>query len=121
ASLVGDQGEGVPGAKISFDVDGARYEAVACGPGCYRTTASAGAPKRVVVRVVHEDGSVTTWPVTVPRPWPPPDASSIVARPTRAPKGAEGRGGPRPGARRPRGGGSPGAGRRGPEPASRTR
>jgi hypothetical protein len=26
---------------------------------------------------------VTTWPVELPRPWPPPDASAIVARATR--------------------------------------
>jgi len=84
ASIVGDQGEGVPNAKVSFDVDGARREAVACGAGCYRATAAAAsAPKRVVVMVAHEDGSTTTWPVTIPRQWPPPDASSIVARATR--------------------------------------
>jgi hypothetical protein len=84
ASIVGDQGQGVTGAKVAFDVDGARRSAVACGPGCYRATANAGgAPERVVVRVAHEDGSVTTWPVTMPRQWPPPDASSIVARATR--------------------------------------
>src|SRR5262249_49943064 len=73
-SIVGDQGEGIRGAKVSFDVDGARRAAVVCGAGCYRGTANgAGAPKRVVVRVVHEDGSVTTWPVTVPRAWPRAD------------------------------------------------
>jgi hypothetical protein len=84
ASIVGEQGEGVRGAKVSFDVDGTRRQAVACGEGCYRATAAvAGAPKRVVVHVVHEDGSVTTWPVTVPAQWPPPNASSIVARATR--------------------------------------
>ena len=83
ASVVGEQGEGVAGAKVSFDVDGTKREGVVCGAGCYRATAAvARAPKRVVVRVVHADGSVTTWPVRVPTQWPPPDASSIVSRAT---------------------------------------
>ena len=85
ASLVDDQGKGVGGARVSFDVGRASRLAEPCGAGCYRASAAVrGRPDRIVVRAVHPDGSVTIWPVGLPRPWPPPDASSIVARATRA-------------------------------------
>jgi hypothetical protein len=86
ASVVGGQGQGVDGLKISFRVGSRVVASQSCGAGCYRgTTSTPGAPKTVEVDVAR--AKPTTWRVTMPRPWPPPDASALVARATRAYRG----------------------------------
>jgi hypothetical protein len=83
ASVVDIQGRGVNGLRVSFRLGSDVAVGEPCGAGCYRATASpGGAPKIVVVRVARDSGT-TTWPVTMPRPWPPPNASAIVAEATR--------------------------------------
>jgi hypothetical protein len=83
ASVVDQQGQGVNGLRVSFRLGSDVVVGAPCGAGCYRAVApSAGAPKSVVVEVAR-DNATTTWPVTMPRPWPPPDAASIVAEATR--------------------------------------
>jgi hypothetical protein len=84
ASVVGGQGEGAGGLKVSFRVGPNVSTGQPCGPGCYRaSTPPTGAPTDVVVKVTRPSRT-TTWTVQMPRPWPPPDASALVARATRA-------------------------------------
>jgi hypothetical protein len=84
ASVVGGQGEGVGGLKVSFRVGSVVLAGQPCGAGCYRATAPPNSkPKLVEVNVVRS-ARTTRWQVTMPRPWPPPDASALVARATRA-------------------------------------
>jgi hypothetical protein len=73
ASIVGPQGTGADGLDVTLG--GTR--AAACGPGCYR--ASLAVAKSVDVRV-RGGAATTSWLVTLPSTWPPPDASSLVAR-----------------------------------------
>jgi hypothetical protein len=84
ASVVGGQGAGVESLKVSFHVGSNVSAARACGAGCYRATAPSTAAPRLVVVKVARPGRTTTWKVRMPRPWPPPDASALVARATRA-------------------------------------
>ena len=82
-SVVDQQGRGVDGLRVSFRLGSDVVVGAPCGAGCYRAAApAAGAPKSVVVKVARGNAT-TTWPVTMPRPWPPPDAASIVADATR--------------------------------------
>ena len=82
ASVVG-QGGGVNGLRVSFRVGTRVTEAETCGAGCYRATSSPGdAPTTVVVNVRRADRT-TSWVVRMPRPWPPRDASALVARAAR--------------------------------------
>jgi hypothetical protein len=69
ASVVGQQGTGVSGLAVSF---GSQH-ATACGAGCYRATLPRSGA--VALRV----GNVR-WVVPLPAPWPPRDASALVAR-----------------------------------------
>jgi hypothetical protein len=83
ASVLNSQRKGVDGLKVSFRVGSHVAAAKPCGAGCYRATAaSRGAPEAVDVQVVG--GKTTTWHVRMPRPWPPPDGSALVARATHA-------------------------------------
>jgi hypothetical protein len=83
ASVVGGQGEGVGGLNVSFRVGSDVSAAQACGAGCYRaSTPTTEAPRLVIVKVTRP-GRTTTWKVRMPEPWPPPDASALVARATR--------------------------------------
>jgi hypothetical protein len=83
ASVVGGQGEGVQGLNVSFRIGSDVSTGQPCGAGCYRaTTAPNGKPTLVEVNVTRRSRT-TTWQVTMPRPWPPPDASALVARATR--------------------------------------
>jgi hypothetical protein len=83
ASVVGGQGEGVGGLKVAFRVGSDVAVGQPCGAGCYRgSTSPTGAPTAVVVKV-NRPGGTTAWTVRMPRPWPPPDASRLVARATR--------------------------------------
>jgi hypothetical protein len=87
ASVVGGAGTGVAGLRVSFDVStrgrSVRLPAGTCGAGCYRASAAVPSrPLRVQVRVARA-AHTTIWNVTLPDPWPPADASSLVARATR--------------------------------------
>jgi hypothetical protein len=83
ASVLGEQGEGVDGLNVSFRVGSRAARAQPCGAGCYRASvASVAAPKLVEVDV-RRTRKTTTWRVPMPRRWPPPDASSLVARAAR--------------------------------------
>jgi hypothetical protein len=83
ASVVGGQGEGVGGLNVSFRVGSNVSTGQPCGAGCYRaSTPPTGAPTDIVVKVTRPGGT-TAWTVRMPRPWPPPDASALVARATR--------------------------------------
>jgi hypothetical protein len=83
ASVVGGQGQGVENLPLSFRVGSSVATARPCGPGCYRARMpSPLAPRLVEVRVAGADP--TTWRVSMPRQWPPPDASALVSRATRA-------------------------------------
>ena len=86
ASVLGSQGEGVAGLRISFRVASRVLPATPCGAGCYRaSTAVSAAPKVVEVDVARS--KPTAWRVTMPRPWPPRDASELVARATQTFRG----------------------------------
>ena len=53
-----------------------------CGPGCYRAKAPPSkVPEAIDVRVSGK--KPVTWRVPLPKPWPPRDASAIVARATK--------------------------------------
>ncbi len=83
ASVVGGQGEAVGGLKVSFRVGSNVLTGKPCGAGCYRATAApSGKPRLVDVNVARR-GRTTTWQVPMPRLWPPPDASALLARATR--------------------------------------
>ena len=68
-SVVGQQGNGVPGLAVSIGAT----RAASCGPGCYRATV----PRS---RAIDVDVAGTLWAVALPSPWPPLDASRVVAR-----------------------------------------
>jgi hypothetical protein len=68
-SVVGRQGTGVNGLRVSFG----SLPTTPCGAGCYRATLPR--PHAIGVRVGR-----TRWLVTLPAPWPPRDASTLVAR-----------------------------------------
>jgi hypothetical protein len=82
ASVLGLQGNGVPGLDVAFGVGSKTVRAAPCGPGCYSATAPAGkTPKAIQVRIRGK--SPVTWNVTLPKPWPPRDGTSVIARATR--------------------------------------
>lgn len=68
-SVVGQQGAGVNGLRVSIG----SVAATPCGSGCYRVTL----PQLRAIDV-HVGGM--RWLVTLPSPWPPRDASALVAR-----------------------------------------
>ena len=79
ASLVGRQGNGVSGVRVTIGVDGRRKIAAACGAGCYRADFTpATRPRSVGVALSgSRNGS---WRVTLPAAWPPQPAGPLVAR-----------------------------------------
>jgi hypothetical protein len=82
ASVLGGQGQGLAGLDVSFGVGGKTLEGDPCGPGCYRAKVpSSKVPGAIDVRVAGK--SPVTWHVALPKPWPPRDASAIVARATK--------------------------------------
>jgi hypothetical protein len=83
ASVVGGQGEGVDGLGISFRVGAHMAAAQSCGAGCYRASVARGRSPATVEVNVRRSGRTTHWAVPLPRPWPPPDASALVASATR--------------------------------------
>jgi hypothetical protein len=82
ASVVGRDGMGVPGLRVSFAIapgEGKRIAARACGPGCYRAEAPLPArPRAVRVEVARRKGT-TTWRVPLER-WPAAPATQLVSR-----------------------------------------
>jgi hypothetical protein len=79
ASVLGRQGNGVPGLGLAFTIAGHTKSAVACGPGCYRATFTpARAPQSVDVTL--PGGTRAPWHVQLPAAWPPHDASALVSR-----------------------------------------
>ncbi|MEO9176137.1 MAG: hypothetical protein ABI317_11550 [Gaiellales bacterium] len=87
ASDVGQQGTGVSGLRVSFAVTagGAVHtaDAAPCGDGCYRAHVSLSATPATVRVDVVRSARTTHWVVPLPRPWPAPDASALVARAAR--------------------------------------
>lgn len=84
-SVLNGQGKGFPGLGVSFRVGAKQATAQPCGDGCYRATiVSPGAPKAVEVRVSGTTRRPVAWRVPMPARWPPPDASHIVSRTSRA-------------------------------------
>jgi hypothetical protein len=86
-SVVGQEGSGVDGLRVSLEItraDGVRSaRATTCGRGCYRTALGPGAwPKKLQVRV-GRPSSTTTWNVPLPPTSTPGDGAAIVARATR--------------------------------------
>ncbi len=82
ASVVGRQGGGVSGLRVTLAVAGYRKRAVTCGAGCYRATfAPATRPRSVTVTLRgNRNGS---WRVSLPAAWPPRPAGLLVARAAR--------------------------------------
>jgi hypothetical protein len=80
ASVLGSQGQGVDGLDVSFGAGSQRLGATPCGKGCYSATATK-TPPAVEVRIGGK--KPVTWNVSLPKPWPPRDGSSVVAQATR--------------------------------------
>ena len=81
ASVIGEQGNGVKGLKVRFDISAATgtrstVAGVSCGAGCYTAKVAISKPLSVDVRIGH------ALPVSFPLPaaWPPPTAAGIVSR-----------------------------------------
>lgn len=82
-SIVDNERKGVDGLEVWFRVGSHVAVAESCGAGCYGATATTkGAPDAVAVQV--RGSTSATWRVPMPRPWPPPDGSALVAHATRA-------------------------------------
>lgn len=80
ASVLGTQGKGVEGLDVSFTLQRRSARAAACGPGCYRTLLPvAGRPQAVLVDV-RGATAATHWRVALPSPWPPANATALMAR-----------------------------------------
>jgi hypothetical protein len=71
-SVVGQQGTGASGLRVSFGA----VHATACGAGCYRATLPLRRAVDLRVGNLH-------WLVALPSPWPPRDASALVAHAAR--------------------------------------
>ena len=83
ASVVGQEGKGVKGLSVHFDVAGASGEkstaaATPCGAGCYHATVAIAKPRTVGVRI----GSGHAVDFALPTAWPAPSATAIVRRAT---------------------------------------
>jgi hypothetical protein len=82
ASVLGGQGTGVEGLDVSFGLGGSTLRGEPCGAGCYRAQAPPSkVPEAIDLRVSGK--RPVTWRVPLPKPWPPRDASAIVARATK--------------------------------------
>jgi hypothetical protein len=80
-SVVGQQGKGVRGLRVSLAAGGrGATPASACGAGCYQAVLTLRSPPRALRVVVERPSRTTTWNVRLPSPWPARDASALVAR-----------------------------------------
>jgi hypothetical protein len=82
ASVVGRQGNGVSGLRVTLAVSGRRKAAVACGAGCYTAGFTPGARPRSV-EVTLSGSRNGSWRVKLPALWPPRPAGSLVVRAAR--------------------------------------
>jgi hypothetical protein len=86
ASLVGQQGRGVRGLRVTLAAGGGSSQekrlATACGAGCYEATLPLGSQPRSVRVDVRRPARTTIWNVQLPADWPARDASALVARAT---------------------------------------
>jgi hypothetical protein len=86
-SVIGQQGKGVRGLRVSLTARGESAtrtgRASTCGPGCYETTLGLPSPPRALYVVVQRAGRTTSWSVTLPREWPARDATALIARAAR--------------------------------------
>jgi hypothetical protein len=79
ASIVGPDGVGVVGVPTTFALGGTEVVAgSACGAGCYRAVLPIRGRPRAVELVAGGDVA-TRWQVMLPTPWPPHDASELMA------------------------------------------
>jgi hypothetical protein len=81
ASVVGEQGNGLKGLSVSFDVAGTPGKkttaaAKPCGAGCYRAVVPVARPTSVEVHLTGEKPVSFGMPAT----WPPAPATAIVSR-----------------------------------------
>jgi len=79
ASIVGPEGEGVPGLDVTFVTGSSTVIGRPCGAGCYRAALPTDAVPSAVDVIVDGD-STTRWSVRLPESWPPLDAASLVTR-----------------------------------------
>src|SRR5579864_6972812 len=87
ASVVDQNGNGVKGLSVGFDVratNGAKTTAHAtvCGPGCYRANAAVTRPASVAVVLPHQRVAFA-----MPAQWPAPSAATLVENATLVYKG----------------------------------
>jgi hypothetical protein len=88
-SVRGSDGLPVSGLSGEFSLRGTRgskaAHAAACGSGCYRAELTpAGTPRLVVFRLTRPNGRASAVRYPLPRMWPPPRATRLVERATRA-------------------------------------
>ena len=78
-SVVGRQGNGIDGLRVSLVMAGQKKRAVRCDVGCYGASFAPGsAPHAVDVSIAG--GETTQWHVDLPAVWPPRDGSEVVRR-----------------------------------------
>jgi hypothetical protein len=78
ASMVGPDGAGISGVPTTFAVQGVKATGSACGAGCYRARLPVrGRPRSV--ELAAEGEVATSWRVALPRAWPPPNATKLIA------------------------------------------
>ena len=78
ASVVGPDGAGVSDVPLTVAVQGRTAAGVACGAGCYRARLPVNGRPRSV-ELVAEGDVASRWRIALPRQWPPPDASKLMA------------------------------------------
>jgi hypothetical protein len=80
SSVIGEQGQGVPGLPVSFTVQNTTKRGTACGPGCYWTTLPVhGRPSSITLRITGTKAPVR-WRAALPASWPAHDATDLVRR-----------------------------------------
>lgn len=78
-TVLGRQGNGLAGLRVTVAVDGRRQAASACRAGCYTASfATARAPRAVDVVVAGH--TKQPWHVVLPAAWPPHDGRALVDR-----------------------------------------
>jgi len=85
ASVLDENGKGVKGLEVRFDVRGSQTASATgalCGPGCYRATAAVARPRSITVALGARRAEFT-----MPTQWPPPSATKLVEQATRVFRG----------------------------------
>ena len=78
ASVLGPDGTGTNGLRVSFSVDGVGAAAAACGAGCYRGALVTARQPRAIDVIVSGHRLDTRWRIRVPRAWPAPSGASLI-------------------------------------------